>query len=91
MDLRHAVLIVALMNLGYFGGEFIVALTIGSVSFLADSPDFLSLDCLAEDRRARSTRAAGAVADRPRRSGGQSQLRLPARKLPACQSAIRSE
>lgn len=41
MDLRRAVLIVALLNLGYFGVEFAVALRIGSVSLLADSADFL--------------------------------------------------
>ena len=39
--LRRAVLIVALLNLGYFGVEFAVALSIGSVSLLADSVDFL--------------------------------------------------
>ena len=38
--LRRAVLIVALLNLAYFGVEFIVALSIGSVSLLADSADF---------------------------------------------------
>jgi Co/Zn/Cd efflux system component len=35
--LRRAVLIVALLNLGYFGIEFSVALAIGSVSLFADS------------------------------------------------------
>jgi Co/Zn/Cd efflux system component len=40
-DLRRAVLIVALLNLGYFGVEFAVALAIGSVSLFADSIDFL--------------------------------------------------
>ncbi|MCK6441124.1 cation transporter [Elstera cyanobacteriorum] len=39
--LRHAVLIVALANLGYFGVEFAVARQIGSVALLADSIDFL--------------------------------------------------
>jgi Co/Zn/Cd efflux system component len=39
--LRQAVLIVALLNLGYFGVEFAVALLIGSVSLFADSIDFL--------------------------------------------------
>jgi Co/Zn/Cd efflux system component len=39
--LRRAVLIVALLNLGYFGIEFAVALAIGSVSLFADSIDFL--------------------------------------------------
>jgi Co/Zn/Cd efflux system component len=39
--LRQAVRLVALLNLGYFGFEFAVALTIGSVSLFADSIDFL--------------------------------------------------
>lgn len=39
--LRRAVKIVALANLGYFGVEFAVALSIGSVSLFADSVDFL--------------------------------------------------
>jgi len=39
--LRRAVLIVALLNLGYFGVEFAVALAIASVSLFADSIDFL--------------------------------------------------
>ena len=39
--LRRAVLAVALLNLGYFGVEFAVALAIGSVSLFADSVDFL--------------------------------------------------
>ena len=39
--LRRAVLTVALANLGYFGVEFAVALSIGSASLLADSADFL--------------------------------------------------
>ncbi|MGH1570937.1 cation transporter [Methylobacterium sp. P31] len=39
--LRRVVLWVALLNLGYFGVEFAVALTIGSVSLFADSVDFL--------------------------------------------------
>jgi Co/Zn/Cd efflux system component len=39
--LRRTVLIVALLNLGYFGVEFAVALAIGSVSLFADSIDFL--------------------------------------------------
>jgi Co/Zn/Cd efflux system component len=38
---RRAVLLVALLNLGFFGIEFAVALAIGSVSLLADSIDFL--------------------------------------------------
>lgn len=41
LSLRRAVLIVALLNLGYFGVEFAVALHIGSVSLFADSVDFL--------------------------------------------------
>lgn len=39
--LRRVVLAVALLNLAYFGIEFAVALTIGSVSLFADSVDFL--------------------------------------------------
>ena len=39
--LRRTVLIVALLNLGYFGIEFAVAVSIGSVSLFADSVDFL--------------------------------------------------
>lgn len=39
--LRRAVLVVAPLNLGYFGVEFAVALAIGSVSLFADSVDFL--------------------------------------------------
>jgi Co/Zn/Cd efflux system component len=39
--LRRVVLVVALLNLAYFGIEFGVALRIGSVSLLADSADFL--------------------------------------------------
>lgn len=39
--LRRAVVWVALLNLGYFGVEFSVALAIGSVALFADSVDFL--------------------------------------------------
>ena len=39
--LRKAVRLVALLNLAYFGVEFAVALSIGSVSLFADSVDFL--------------------------------------------------
>src|SRR5262249_29058271 len=39
--LRRTVVLVALLNLGYFGVEFAVALFIGSVSLFADSIDFL--------------------------------------------------
>ena len=39
--LRRAAMIVAVLNLGYFGVEFAVALAIGSVSLFADSVDFL--------------------------------------------------
>src|SRR5262245_6674061 len=39
--LRCTVLIVALLNLAYFGVEFAVAISIGSVSLFADSIDFL--------------------------------------------------
>lgn len=41
LGLRRAVRLVALLNLGYFGVEFGVALAIGSVSLFADSIDFL--------------------------------------------------
>jgi len=40
-DLRGVVRLVALLNLGYFGVEFAVAIAIGSVSLFADSVDFL--------------------------------------------------
>lgn len=39
--LRRVAAIVGLLNLGYFGIEFAVALAIGSVSLFADSIDFL--------------------------------------------------
>jgi Co/Zn/Cd efflux system component len=38
---RRTVLAVAALNLGYFGIEFAVALSIGSVALFADSVDFL--------------------------------------------------
>lgn len=38
---RRVVLVVALLNLGYFGVEFAVAVAIGSVGLFADSVDFL--------------------------------------------------
>jgi Co/Zn/Cd efflux system component len=38
---RRTVIVVALLNLAYFGIEFAVARTIGSVSLFADSIDFL--------------------------------------------------
>lgn len=41
MSLRRTVLLVAILNLAYFGVEFGVALAIGSVSLFADSVDFL--------------------------------------------------
>jgi Co/Zn/Cd efflux system component len=41
MTLRRTVLLVALLNLAYFGIEFGVAIAIGSVSLFADSVDFL--------------------------------------------------
>ena len=40
-QLRRAVLLVAMLNLAYFGVEFAVATSIGSVSLFADSVDFL--------------------------------------------------
>lgn len=39
--MRRAVAVVALLNLAWFGVEFAVALSIGSVSLFADSIDFL--------------------------------------------------
>ena len=41
VTLRKIVIIVAILNLAYFGIEFAVALSIGSVSLFADSVDFL--------------------------------------------------
>jgi Co/Zn/Cd efflux system component len=41
LNLRSAVATVAILNLAYFGVEFLVALNIGSVSLFADSIDFL--------------------------------------------------
>jgi Co/Zn/Cd efflux system component len=41
MNLRKVVIIVAVLNLAYFGVEFAVAVAIGSVSLFADSVDFL--------------------------------------------------
>jgi Co/Zn/Cd efflux system component len=41
LDLRRVVIVVAVLNLAYFGVEFAVALVIGSVSLFADSIDFL--------------------------------------------------
>ena len=38
---RRTILVVALLNLAYFGIEFAVAIAIGSVSLFADSVDFL--------------------------------------------------
>ncbi len=44
--LRHTVLIVAALNLAYFGVEFAAAIKIGSVSLFADSIDFLEDTCV---------------------------------------------
>jgi Co/Zn/Cd efflux system component len=41
LDLRRVVRLVALLNIAYFGIEFVVARAIGSVSLFADSIDFL--------------------------------------------------
>jgi len=41
LALRRVVAIVALLNLAWFGVEFVIALRIGSVSLFADSVDFL--------------------------------------------------
>jgi Co/Zn/Cd efflux system component len=38
---RQALSLVAILNLSYFGVEFVIALNIGSVSLFADSIDFL--------------------------------------------------
>lgn len=38
---RRALSLVAILNLSYFGVEFVIALNIGSVSLFADSIDFL--------------------------------------------------
>jgi Co/Zn/Cd efflux system component len=40
-SLRRVVILVAGLNLAYFGVEFAVALVIGSVSLFADTIDFL--------------------------------------------------
>ena len=40
-NLRKVVIIVAVLNLAYFGVEFAVAVAIGSVALFADSVDFL--------------------------------------------------
>ena len=44
--LRQTVLIVAALNLAYFGVEFAAAIRIGSVSLFADSVDFLEDTCV---------------------------------------------
>lgn len=44
-------LLVAALNLGYFGVEFAVALAIGSVSLFADSIDFLVAISITSIRR----------------------------------------
>lgn len=41
VGLRRVILLVAILNLAYFGVEFAVAVTIGSVALFADSIDFL--------------------------------------------------
>jgi Co/Zn/Cd efflux system component len=41
LTLRRTVIAVALLNISYFGIEFVVGLSIGSVSLFADSVDFL--------------------------------------------------
>jgi Co/Zn/Cd efflux system component len=41
VGLRRVIARVGLLNLGYFGVEFVVALSIGSVALFADSVDFL--------------------------------------------------
>jgi Co/Zn/Cd efflux system component len=44
--LRQTVLIVAALNLTYFGVEFVAAIKIGAVSLFADSIDFLEDTCV---------------------------------------------
>ncbi len=44
--LRQTVLVVAALNLAYFGVEFFAAIKIGSVSLFADSIDFLEDTCV---------------------------------------------
>lgn len=39
--LKRSIRLVTLLNLSYFGIEFVLALAIGSVSLFADSVDFL--------------------------------------------------
>jgi Co/Zn/Cd efflux system component len=41
LNLRRVVIVIAVLNLAYFGVEFAVAIAIGSVSLFADSIDFL--------------------------------------------------
>jgi len=41
LQLRKVVILVAILNLAFFGVEFAVAMVIGSVSLFADSVDFL--------------------------------------------------
>jgi hypothetical protein len=57
MSLRQTVLLVALLNLAYFGVEFGVAIAIGSVSLFADSVDFREDASTPDRRRARLERA----------------------------------
>jgi Co/Zn/Cd efflux system component len=65
--LRRTVLLVAVLNLAYFGAEFAVAQAIGSVALVADSIDFLEdtslnvLIFLAVRRSARGRSRAGSV------------------------------
>jgi Co/Zn/Cd efflux system component len=65
--MRRAVRVAAILNLTYFGVEFVVALAIGSVSLFADSIDFLEdtavnfLILLALDWRARYRARMGMV------------------------------
>jgi Co/Zn/Cd efflux system component len=65
--LRRTVLLVAVLNLAYFGAEFAVAQAIGSVALVADSIDFLEdtslnvLIFLAVGLSARGRSRAGSV------------------------------
>lgn len=93
--LRKVVLVVALLNLAYFGVEFAVALAIGSVSLFADSVDFLedaSVNPLIFVALAWSARARARVgmALRPpslrgtRRRGSKPRRATPARSAGMC-------
>jgi Co/Zn/Cd efflux system component len=82
------VILVAALNVGYFGIEFAVALAIGSVSLFADGVDFLEdasvnkLVALALNWNARN-RGAGR---RPAGAGSGDALDRLAKDPPSCSS-----